>query len=225
MFLGYSYFVTPIKRSVVLSYIIGVALCIFSYEFHKSMGLALIAIPFAFIKWNRWTMPVAIILFFPILSAFVNTSMVDYILNRDLLEEGVQLDAFTIYMDDTGKEGGLGIILADVLQFIPFYLAIIHGFAHYKELNYGNQRVGKLTFGLLFTMVFVATSFVSRQGLVFRRLLYMSYPALISTMYYIWSQEGKTKWLKTMLCIAIIYQLYELVKRWCGRWDLNPYVL
>ena len=52
MFLGYSFFVNPLKRNTLLSYIIGIAILAFSVGFHKSMALAIFPIPFAFIKWN-----------------------------------------------------------------------------------------------------------------------------------------------------------------------------
>lgn len=211
MFLGYSFLINPFKPGKLVSFVIGLLLLFFSLSFHKTMLLAIIAIPLAFLKWNRSTLLFAMA-FFPLLVFFVNTSLVEYILANNLIEDEQQLYAINSYMSNYGKESGWGIKLANLLQALPFYLCILVYFRDkkYYHLNTSEKTVQR-TFSLLIAMVFIASAFVFRQALVYRRLLYMTYPAFVAAIAEIWKIEGKTKWINTVLTISIVYQAYELL--------------
>ena len=138
--------------------------------------------------------------------------MVEYILANNLIEDEQQLYAINSYMSNYGKESGWGIKLANLLQALPFYLCILVYFRDkkYYHLNTSEKTVQR-TFSLLIAMVFIASAFVFRQALVYRRLLYMTYPAFVAAIAEIWKIEGKTKWINTVLTISIVYQAYELL--------------
>lgn len=214
-FLGYTFVVKPCKPKF-LSIAMGIAMIVFSLEFHRS-SLLLIPLYIASLfihRFNRRN-----IILFVLLVALV--ALAYYFWGAELLISITQSESLEQYEANrslgAGSGGnGIGIVIHRFLQYSKFYLALLLFIIVVAKHNFKNWPLPIKMVSAFYVLIIILAFLLSfnlegaSTGLLYYRTLYFSSIAMVIFLAYCYKMNIRRKFVRIIIYLGLLSQIYEI---------------
>lgn len=215
-FWGYALIVK--NKHTFISVVLGFAILLSSYFFHKSASFA-IAVAFLSLllrKYPRYAICI-VLLAFPIIIICANMGVADFMnSNMDMDSTmGSYMAAGQHYMDKDSTVSGIGAILQKLFERTPYYLTAYLSFMMLSRKNIGIPNDIKAFMMLQILIVIFASIFAFNLGAntdaMYGRFIRFGIIPTPIVLAYLWQSGYRPKTVKLTVYIAIFGTLYALL--------------
>lgn len=225
-FYGYAFTVKPYhfhNIPSIFSYIFGISLIVISLFFHKSAFFLIFIFSLSLVKLNKYTL-ISIIILFPIVTIFINTTGLNYLISFYGAEEGfINIERVQFYITSYEKKHvSLAQSVSTLSRYATFYTSfvllckiILNRF--YRNMPYYLQTYINVTVWIILISTLFAFNDVT--NVIFYRLLYFSsIPCAIVLSYLMLCRENY-KFCNLIFYIGIFYTIYTVFHSFIGSFN------
>lgn len=195
-----------------LPLIIGIIIMYLAIPFHKSSVLAVVGIIMGLFCLNR-RLFVFMLIVSPFFIWFLDANLYTYIIDYDLIQEELTLNAFNLYTQSNASNfsGGLGSLVFRFLEIGSIYYLFFQLFYLILVKKIDTSRYSLLMFSATAGFIYLATCFSFLTPIIFRRILYMSMAPMAFSFSIIYDKVKDNIGIKVALVFIIIYQTYNIL--------------
>lgn len=208
------------NRSNIWKFLLGGTLVVLSFYFHKSSMFVIACIILALIaNKNPKLSCILTILLFPIFINYLNSNLSDFILmsfEDDSSDFSSYLQKGQMYMSTEGRIRGIGEIIRNVFERIPYYmtsLLALMAIFRSKE-KHPTSIKAFMVLQILIVLMSSAFLFTSKEfsfGVIYIRFLRYAFIPSSIVLAYLFQIGFKYKITKATVCIAIFGSIYSLL--------------
>ena len=214
LFFGFSFWLKPIPKHLILSYLLGGFLIAVSIFFHRSMFVSILALLVTPFKLKKWQVIVSLLLF-PILVVYVTDFLQLLIASQGISEDGMMGDSLSkasSYADREFSQANINGFIVRIVQYTPIVGSLIYVTwkVVFREIILPRCIYPFFIYWYAVTYVAFLFFFQETSIWIFIRFMMMGYLPMVIVLSWYYANKKPTRWMKFFLLMALIYCIYRL---------------